>query len=313
MSSNCEHPHYLDHHSEHNSGHNHGHHHHSSVNNIGLAFGLNLTFAFIELIGGFFTNSVSILADALHDFSDSLVLGLSWYLQKVSLKKRDTSFSYGYRRFSLLGALISAIVLICGSVFILFKTVPRLFTPEEVNAPGMLGLAFLGIAVNGFSYFRLHKGDSLNEKVVSLHLLEDLLGWVAVLFVSILIYFFHWYILDPVLSVMITIFIFVNVFRNLSSVVKVFLQAVPDGINIQELEKTLLSKLPILSVHDFHLWSLDGSFNVLSFHIVVDKNTSNSEIIDLKSQIRELVLPFNVHHSTIEIEFPDEKCELESC
>lgn len=300
MSSNCNHDH-------------HHHHHHSSVKNIGLAFGLNLSFAFIELIGGFLTNSVSILADALHDFSDSLILGLSWYLQKVSLKKRDPIFSYGYKRFSLLGALLSAIILICGSVFILFKTLPRLWAPEEVNAPGMIGLALLGIAVNGFSYFKLHKGNSLNEKVVSLHLLEDLLSWIAVLVGGILIYFFHWTILDPIMSVFITIFIFVNVFRNLSKIVKVFLQAVPEGINLQELEQTLLSKLSIISIHDIHLWSLDGEFNILSFHAVVDKNMQNNEIINLKSSIRELVAPLKINHTTIEIEFPDEKCDLETC
>ena len=192
--------------------HHHGHHHHHDTENISTAFFLNLAFTIIEIIGGLMTNSVSIMSDALHDLGDSLSLGLAWYFQKVAKKGRDKTFSYGYKRFSVLGAMINAIVLVIGSVFILQESIPRLWQPETPNAQGMFWLAILGILVNGAAVLKLKKGTSLNEKVISLHLLEDVLGWAAVLIGSVLMYFFDLPIIDPLLSIGIAFFILTNVF-----------------------------------------------------------------------------------------------------
>ena len=187
--------------------HHHGHHHQHDTKNISTAFFLNLAFTIIEIIGGLMTNSVAIMSDALHDLGDSLSLGLAWYFQKVAKKGRDKTFSYGYKRFSVLGAMINAIVLVVGSVFILQETIPRLWQPETPNVQGMFWLAILGIVVNGAAVLKLQKGTSLNEKVISLHLLEDVLGWAAVLVGSVLMYFFDLPIIDPLLSIGIAIFI----------------------------------------------------------------------------------------------------------
>ena len=192
--------------------HNHSHNH--SEGNIKIAFFLNLGFTIVEIIGGLYTNSLAILSDALHDLGDSLSLGLSWYFQRLSKKGSTKKFSYGYKRFSLLGAIINSIVLVVGSIFILSKAIPELFNPEETNAQGMLYLAILGVVVNGAAVFKLRKGKSLNEKVVSLHLLEDVLGWVAVLIGSIVMIYFDLPFVDPLLSILISIFVLYNVYRN---------------------------------------------------------------------------------------------------
>lgn len=198
----------------HHHHHGHHHHHHHSTGNIKVAFFLNLGFAIIEIIGGLFTNSLAILSDALHDLGDSLSLGLAWYFQKYSEKERDQKYTYGYQRFSLLGAYINTIILIIGSIFIIQKSVTRILHPEEVEALGMILLAILGILVNAAAVLKLQKGTSLNEKVVTLHLMEDILGWVVVLLGSILMYFIYLPIIDPILSLGISIYILYNAFKN---------------------------------------------------------------------------------------------------
>ena len=199
-------------------GHHHSHEQEKG-GNIKVAFFLNISFTIIEIIGGVLTNSVAILSDALHDLGDSLSLGLAWYFEKKSKKGRSKNFSFGYKRFSLLGALINAIVLIIGSIFILREAIPRIINPEPVDTKGMILLAILGIFVNGLAVLRLKKGTSLNEKVISLHLLGDVFGWIAVLIGAIAIYYFNSPIIDPILSFLIAGFILFNVYKNLNKVI----------------------------------------------------------------------------------------------
>jgi len=292
---------------------NHNHHHHHDTSNLSLAFFLNLAFTVIEVIGGVLTNSVAILADALHDLGDSLSLGLAWYFQIVSKKGRDRNYSYGYRRFSLLGALINSIVLVCGSIFILLETIPRVLKPEVANAKGMFLLAILGIIVNGVAVLRLKKGKSMNERVVLLHLLEDVLGWVAVLVGSIIMYFFDLPIIDPILSILIAAFILFNVFKNLKSSFKIILQGIPPELDLQQLEIDLLKIPKVQSVHDLHAWSLDGSFNILTMHLVLESEKNRSELFALKKLIRQLLGDLGVKHLTLEFELEGEYCELSDC
>ncbi len=201
--------------------HHHGHegHHHHHTGNIKVAFWLNLTFCILEFAGGLFTNSVAILSDALHDLGDSFSLGLAWYFQKISQRKRDKLFSYGYKRFSLLGALINSMILLIGSVFIVREAIPRILHPETSNAQGMIIFALIGIAVNGAAVLRLKKGSSINERVISLHLIEDVLGWVAVLIAAVVMLFVDVPVLDPLLSLLITGYILYNVVKNLKQII----------------------------------------------------------------------------------------------
>ena len=196
--------------------HSHAGHDHGSESNLKVAFFLNLGFTIVEIIGGLLTNSIAILSDALHDAGDTASLGLAWYFERVSERGRTSRLTYGYKRFRLLGGLITGLLLIAGLAFVLWKAVGRLISPEPVNAPGMMVLAVIGILVNGAAVLRVRKGTSLSEKVVSWHLLEDTLGWGAVLIGAGIMAIWDLPIIDPILSIGISLFVLWNVGRNLS-------------------------------------------------------------------------------------------------
>jgi cobalt-zinc-cadmium efflux system protein len=302
------------HHHEHTHHyHTNGDHHHHNTGNIGVAFWLNFIFCLIEFAGGFFTNSVAISSNALHDLGDAFSLGLAWYFEKISHRKRDKMFSYGYKRFSLLGALINSLILLVGSVFIIRETVPRIFHPETTNTQGIIVFALMGIFINTIAVLRLQKGSSLNERVISLHFIEDVLGWVAVLLSAVVMLFTDMPLLDPLLSLGITLYILYNVFKNLKHTLTILLQAVPMDIHEEELKKELLTIPNILNVHDVHIWTLDGEYNIVSIHLVLKNHSSLEEAEIVKSKAREILHHLNVHHITIETESQQQTCDLLHC
>ena len=270
--------------------HEHGHHHSGDVEALGGAFLLNFIFTLIEIAGGFWTNSVAILADALHDAGDSLGLLLAWYLQKASGKERDPRFSYGYGRLSLLAALINGVVLLAGSIVVIVHVIPRLFEPQIVDATGMLWLALLGIAFNGFAFWRNRSSQSVNAKMVNWHLLEDVLGWTVVLAGSIVMHFGDYPWLDPLMALGVTLFILWNVFKNLGRVIKIFLQSNPEGVDLTAIESELRLLKNVEDIHDVHAWSLDGNYHVLSLHVVISQIPDPETLVLLKNQIREQTL-----------------------
>lgn len=286
----------------------HNHDHSSSSKRIGWAFFLNLSFTVIEFIGGWLTNSTAIMADAVHDLGDSLSIGSAWWLNRLGNRQGDAQYTYGYRRLSLLGALINGVVLIAGSVWVLAAAIPRLAEPVMPVTEGMLALALLGVTVNGFAAYRLSEGKSLNEKVLNWHLLEDVLGWVAVLIVSVILHFVDWPILDPLLSIGFTLFILVNVIRNLWSTGKLFVQAVPDPVLHDDIRRTLLGIEHINEVHHQHLWSLDGEHHVLTAHLVVGDTFPLENYSATKAAVAHSLEPYQLAHTTIEIELPNESC-----
>ena len=277
---------------------------HKSTKNIKLAFMINLLFSIGELIGGFLINSVAIMSDAIHDLGDAIALGISWFLQNFSNKEGDEKFSFGYKRFSLLGALINAAVLIAGSIYIFTQAIPLLFNPEHSNAQGMIWFAIVGVLLNGYAAFKLHKGKSVNEGVLSWHMLEDVLGWVAVLIVGIVLLFKDIHILDPILSLAIALFILVNVVRNLTKTMKILLEGVPEGIDIEEIQAKI-EKIPgVLSVGDLNIWSIDGEENALNLHLSVEgDNLADSTAI--KEKVRKATSDLRIVHSAIELEWKD--------
>jgi cobalt-zinc-cadmium efflux system protein len=291
-------------------GHQHDHDHgHGTTRNLSIAFFLNLSFTIIELIGGIITNSLAILSDALHDLGDSFALGMSWYFEKLSRKKRTKQFSYGYRRFSLLAALINAIILLIGSVIILSIAIPKIFSPGQPDAQGMIYFALVGIVFNGLGVFVLKRGGSINERVVMLHLLEDVLGWVAILVGSILMLYFDIPVLDPILSVLIAVFIIYNAAKALKEVLKILLQAVPDEVLIQKIDEAMVKINGVKSVHDTHIWSLDGRINILTTHLVVE-NTNVEDMISIKDRARKIAREQNIQHATVEIGLEEEECGI---
>lgn len=283
----------------------HIHHEHSkqkqSTKNIKIAFFLNLSFTLVEIWGGFYTNSIAIISDALHDFGDSLALGIAWYLANLSKKDRDNKYSYGYGRFSLLGALINSLILMLGSVWIIRESILRLQTPVQPQTQGMMLLAVLGIAVNGLAALQLKKGSSINEKVVALHMIEDVLGWVAVLIGAVIMYFYDVPHLDAVLSLGIAAFILFNVYKNLRESVIIVMQGVPANIKIGNIEKDLCLIDGVTEVFDLHLWSMDGNYHILTVHLIVNKDLEPSEWPKIRNAARELLRQAKIEHSTIEV------------
>jgi cobalt-zinc-cadmium efflux system protein len=289
--------------------HSHTHtHSHDNISNIRAAFFLNLGFTVFEIVGGIYTNSLAILSDALHDLGDSFSLGMSWYLEKHSHKESDARYSYGYRRFSLLAALINTVILIVGSLYILSEAIPRLLNPEHSNATGMAVLAVVGIAVNGLAVLRVRRGHSLNAQVVAWHLFEDVLGWIAVLIVSISLMFTDIHILDPLLSILISLYVLYNVARSLRKTMALFLQAVPEAVNLPDVEHSLLAIPQVQSVHHTHIWSLDGEHHVLTTHLVVDPEATKQDLIRIKQAAAGIAGQMSLEHATIELEL-EQDCD----
>lgn len=303
---NCDHDHHEGHH-HHGIGHHHHHHVSGSIGRMTFALVLNLTFALIELVGGFYTNSVAIMSDALHDFGDSIALAIAIILEKLSQRQSTPDYSYGYRRFSVLGALVTGVILVIGSVFILSEAIPRLLNPQQPKANEMILLAILGVIVNGAAAFRVSKGSSLNEKMLMWHMIEDVLGWVIVLIGAIVMKF--WYVpqVDAALAIILSIWVTYNVFRNLHQASRVFLMANP--ISIQLVIDLLKKNDQIDDIHHTHLWSLDGEKHILTAHVVLKKELSPLDLQELKIKMKESLRVFQIIEATFEFESKDVPCK----
>ncbi|MBX7231562.1 MAG: cation diffusion facilitator family transporter [Bdellovibrionales bacterium] len=309
MSNSKDSLHSCSHHHHHLHAHTHGTTT-NSMQSIRRAFFINLSFTLIEMVGGWWTGSVAIMADAIHDLGDSVSLALALYLEKQSDVKSSTKFTYGLKRLSLLSALITGCVLVSGSILVVFHALQRFFSPPaEIHGLGMIGLAFLGLTVNGVAALQLRKGKTHNEQVLSWHFIEDVLGWAAVLLGAILIKYFNWIWVDPILALAIAAFIGWNGCKSLVQTIKVFLQSAPLDIDQVELKAQLVQVKGVLEVHDLHLWSLDGSRHVMTLHAVVDGTHLLPEI---KIELRKVAQRYGAFFTTIEIELKEENC-VENC
>ena len=274
-----------------------------------IAFILNLFFSIFELIGGTLTNSIAIISDAIHDFGDSISIGIAYLLERKSKKKPDEKYTYGYKRYSALGAVISDTILVIGSSIVIYNAITRIINPVEVNHNGMLIFAIVGVIVNFFAVYFTKEGDSINQKAVSLHMLEDVLGWVVVLIGAFIIKLTGWSLIDPILSIIVAVYILLHALHTLKSVFDLFLEKTPNDIKIDEIKKHLKEIQDIINVHHIHIWSLDGFDNYATLHVITDtKKTS-----ELKHKIREELKEFDITHVTIEIEDKDEHCHEEEC
>lgn len=276
------------------------------------------------VIGGILTNSTAIIADAFHDLMDAVAIGLAILLEKVSGKKRSAKFSYGYKRFSLLSALGLSIFLLAGSVTMIIAGYHSFFSEKEVNSVRILGLAILGLAVNGFAFLKIknggtqnhhghsHCGHNHNSQSIMLHLLEDVLDWAAVLIGSVIIYFTGWNWIDGVLTIGIALYAGFNAVKNLFATVKVMLQSVPENVDIAQLTEELNQVEGVTNIHDVHIWSLDGSYNVGSLHAVTTDLAIKSEP-DIMNKIIQLMQQYNIQHPTVQIETGNNNCEFKNC
>jgi cobalt-zinc-cadmium efflux system protein len=277
---------------------------------IRAAFFLNAGFTLVEIAGGLLTNSTAILADAVHDLGDSFALAQAWYFEKLAGRGREGAYTYGYRRFTLLGGLITTVFLLGSSLYVLARAVPRLSRPSVPHAQGMIALAVAGVFLNALAMRRLAKETGFSARTVALHLLEDVLGWVAVLVVAVVLLFADVPILDPLLAIMITLYVLGRAVKNLRAIVPIFLEAAPKGTDAGLIAAGIGKIDHVRVVHHVHVWSLDGEHNVLSAHLVVDRDLSPEEYRRLKEEVRKTVERFGIFHSTVEIELPDEACRI---
>lgn len=280
-----------------------------SERKILIAFILNTVFALFELLGGAFTGSVAILSDAVHDGGDALSIGISYFLQRKSRKGADERYTYGYGRYSVLGAAVTDTVLIIGSLTVIYKGILKMLNPSEIRVDGMLLFAVAGFVVNLVAVFVTRGGDSLNQRAVNLHMLEDVLGWAVVLAGSVVIKLTGLYIIDPIMSVGVSLFILIHAVKSFRGIIDLFLERVPDGFDTQEIKKHLLEIEGVTDIHHIHLRSFDGESVFMSLHAVIDE----ADPAAVKRAVREELKAHGIAHCTVETEAEGEECGEREC
>lgn len=339
----------------------------SAPQTVGIALALNLIFAVVQLAGGVLTGSTAIMANAIHATGDCLTMVLAWLLEKFAQLRSNKRYSFGFRRLSLLSAVISGALIITANGSMLYHLVPDLWQHlvdkpnlaavkgqehaqddkghthkdhdahahddhdhaheglwsnlwhdhsdgghhHPPNSVGMFLLAILGIVVNIIATLVLRKGRTTNERMLSWHMLSHMFGWIAVSIAAIVMMFYDVPLLDPILSVCILMFILRAVLLNMWEAVKLFLQAVPHGVNLDSLRDTVKERVKgVIDMHDMRVWSLDGASHVLSSHVVIDENVEIPRLIEIKKQTREIIAELGKGelHTTLEFEFGHEIC-----
>ncbi len=276
--------------------------------NILTAFILNFSFAIVEFVGGTLTKSVAIMSDAVHDAGDALSIGIAFFLEKKSKKKPNEDFTYGYARYSALGSVITCVILFIGSILVIIKSVFRLLSPREIHYTGMIVFAVFGVIVNTIAAFLTRSGDSMNQKAVNLHMLEDVLGWVVVLIGAITMKYTDIRIIDPLMSIAVAAFILLGTVKNLKNALNLFLERTPNGLSVNEIKEHLKLIGGIEDVHHVHIWSVDGTNNCATMHVITSEEGS-----ELKKKIREELSEHGISHVTLELEKPGEICTEECC
>lgn len=276
--------------------------------NIFVAFILNLLFSMVELVGGIFTGSIAIVSDAVHDFGDAVSIGASFFFEKKSKRQPNERYNYGYARFSVLGGVITTVILLVGSALVIYNAIRRFLSPVSIDYNGMLILAVVGLAVNLIATHFTHGGGSINQKAVNLHMLEDALGWVVILIGAIVIRFTEFYLLDPMLSILVAVFVLVNAMKNLKEILDIFLIKTPKGVNLNELKAHILGIEGVEDVHHLHVWTLDGESVYATLHV-----ESRAYDPTIKTAVKEELKEHGVSHATVEMEICGEGCQEKTC
>ncbi len=279
-----------------------------SEKNILVAFILNLFFSVFEFAGGVLTGSVAIMSDAVHDLGDAASIGLSYFLERKAKKQPDSRYTYGYARYSVLGGIITTVILIVGSVFVITSAVKRIFNPTEINYNGMIIFAVVGVVVNFLAAYFTHGGESVNQKAVNLHMLEDVLGWAVVLVGAVAMRFTDFALIDPIMSIAVAAFILVNAIKNLKTVLDIFLEKAPDNIDINEITHHIKEIDGVLDAHHIHLRSLDGHSIYATMHI-----KAAGDFAQIKHNVKHELSKHGITHSTLEFESETEDCNDTEC
>ena len=266
---------------------------------VWIAFFLNLSYAIVEFIAGGIFGSSAVLADSVHDLGDAIAIGISAFLETISNREEDRQYTLGYKRFSLLGALVTVVILITGSILVILENITKLFNPQPVNDEGILWLGIIAVSINVLASLVVRKGKTKNESILSLHFLEDTLGWLAVILMAIILRFTDWYILDPLLSLVISIFILTKAIPRFWSALNIFLDAVPEGVETGDLEKDLEALTNVKSVNQLSIWSMDGLENNAIIHLCLE---DWGQMTETKNQVRQLLEERGIQNITIEVD-----------
>ena len=266
---------------------------------VWLAFFLNLTYAIVEFIAGGVFGSSAVLADSVHDLGDAIAIGISAFLESISNREEDSHYTLGYKRFSLLGAMVTAVILMTGSVLVILENIAKIFHPQPVNDEGILWLGIIAITINVLASLVIRKGQTKNESILSLHFLEDTLGWVTVILMAIVLRFTDWYILDPLLSLVISFFILSKALPRFWSTLKIFLDAVPEGVDIQKIKTDLAELDHVASINQLNLWTMDGLEKNAIVHVCL-KEMEHMETC--KESIRIFLKDCGFQNITIEVD-----------
>lgn len=266
---------------------------------VWFAFFLNLSYAIVEFIAGGVFGSSAVLADSVHDLGDAVAIGVSAVLETISNREEDSRYTLGYKRFSLLGALVTAVILMTGSVFVILENITKIFHPQPVNDRGILWLGIIAVTINVLASLVVRKGKTKNESILSLHFLEDTLGWVAVILMAIVLRYTDWYILDPLLSLAISLFILSKAIPRFWSTLRIFLDAVPEGVNIQKIKTDLAELDHVASINQLNLWTMDGLEKNAIVHVCLE-HVKHMEVC--KESIRTLLKERGFQNVTIEVD-----------
>lgn len=279
-----------------------------SEKKILIAFLLNLCFSIFEFVGGIFTGSVAIVSDAVHDLGDAISIGASFFLERKSQKQPDETYTYGYARYSVIGGVVTTLILLFGSIMVIYNAILRIINPTLINYNGMILFAVIGAVVNLVAAFFTRESHSLNQKAVNLHMLEDVLGWIVVLVGATVMRFTDFALIDPIMSIGVALFILINVQKNLKEVLDLFLEKKPHGIDVCEIKEHISDIDGIIDVHHIHVWSMDGLHNYATMHIV-----TNADSHEIKEKIRKELREYGIGHATLELESEGELCHEPHC
>ena len=266
---------------------------------VWLAFFLNVTYAIVEFIAAGVFGSSAVLADSIHDLGDAITIGISAFLETISNREEDNQYTLGYKRFSLLGALVTSVILITGSILVILENITKIFNPQPVNDEGILWLGIIAVSTNVLASLVVRKGKTKNESILSLHFLEDTLGWLAVILMAIVLRFTDWYILDPLLSLVISFFILSKALPRFWSTLKIFLDAVPEGVDIKQVMSDLEGLDNVASLNQLNLWTMDGLEKNAIVHVCL-KEIEQMETC--KEFIRNLLKDCGFQNITIEVD-----------
>lgn len=273
-----------------------------------LAFLLNLFFSIFEFIGGVFTSSVAIMSDAIHDIGDAASIGVSYFLERKSRKDPDSEYTYGYLRYSAIGSMLTTSILIIGSAAVIYNAVLRLINPTEINYNGMIIFALIGVVVNFLAAYFTRDGESLNQRAVNLHMIEDVLGWVVVLIGAVVMRLTDISVIDPIMSIGVALFILWNAIKNMKELLDVLLEKIPTGISVDGIKDHIEEIGGVIGVHHIHIWTMDGIHNYATMHVVI-----NGDGAEIKKAIRAELSEHGISHATLELEGEGEECSEQNC